>query len=48
MPDDSQGCVLVGMALQNGEMCHVLDSVKAYALLRDAFDGTSIWRRPQS
>ncbi|WP_412769202.1 hypothetical protein [Ralstonia pseudosolanacearum] len=34
MPDDSQGCVLVGMALQNGERCHVLDSVKAYALLR--------------
>ncbi|WP_377273199.1 hypothetical protein [Ralstonia pseudosolanacearum] len=35
MPDDSQGCVLVGMALQNGEMCHVLDSVKAYAHLRN-------------
>ncbi|WP_459199492.1 hypothetical protein ACQVRX_21095 (plasmid) [Ralstonia pseudosolanacearum] len=41
MPDDSQGCVLVGMALQNGEKCHALDSVKAYAHLRNAFDGTS-------
>ncbi|MBY5482086.1 hypothetical protein HFO84_32900 [Rhizobium leguminosarum] len=38
-PDDSEGCILVGLKL-GGDMCSVLDSKSAYAALRTAFYGT--------
>lgn len=41
VPADSKGCVLVGMSLQSGSLCHVRDSASAYANLKNAFYGTS-------
>jgi len=38
-PDNSEGCILVGLKL-GGDMCSVVDSRAAYAALRTAFYGT--------
>jgi hypothetical protein len=39
-PDDSEGCILVGLKLGN-DLCSVVDSKKAYDALRTAFYGSS-------
>jgi hypothetical protein len=38
-PDDSEGCILVGLTL-GPDLCSVLDSKKAYDALRTAFYGS--------
>jgi hypothetical protein len=38
-PDDSEGCILVGLKLGN-DLCSVVDSKKAYDALRTAFYGS--------
>ena len=39
MPDDSEGCILVGLKL-GPDLCSVIDSKKAYDALRTAFYGS--------
>jgi hypothetical protein len=39
-PDDSEGCILVGMKLGD-DLCSVIDSRKAYDALRAAFYGSA-------
>ncbi|MCJ2097490.1 DUF5675 family protein [Methylobacterium sp. E-046] len=38
-PDDSEGCILIGLKLSD-DLCSVLESKKAYAALKKAFYGT--------
>lgn len=38
-PDDTEGCILVGLQL-GGDLCSVTESKKAYDALREAFYGT--------
>lgn len=38
-PDDTEGCILVGLKL-GSDLCSVIDSSKAYADLKKAFYGT--------
>lgn len=38
-PDDTEGCILVGLRL-SADLCSVVDSKKAYEALRTAFYGT--------
>lgn len=37
---DSTGCILVGMSLVDGKMCHLFDSTGAYKLLKKEFYGS--------
>jgi len=39
IPDDSEGCILVGLKL-GADLCSVIDSKKAYEALRTAFYGS--------
>jgi len=39
-PDDSEGCILIGLALGD-DLCSVLESKKAYETLKEAFYGSN-------